>query len=198
MENKRIRKILIFFLVVNLIILLFAIISVINKEKDETKISNSNKKYIDNKSEIEEKKKGFKNIEILYKNYKGEIPKSNISDKIEIVANQYFNILFENIIKKNKDVAEYFNKNKKSIKNRFGITNLEDFRSLIEQLQKLNCSVKDYYSYEVLENSFSQEENYTKCILVYTYNNGQEIKFDLYIKNTTLDENMKYIFIPKK
>ena len=40
MENKRIRKILIFFLVVNLIILLFAIISVINKEKDETKISN--------------------------------------------------------------------------------------------------------------------------------------------------------------
>ena len=60
MENKRIRKILIFFLVVNLIILLFAIISVINKEKDETKISNYNKKYIDNKSEIEEKKKGFK------------------------------------------------------------------------------------------------------------------------------------------
>ena len=115
MENKRIRKILIFFLVVNLIILLFAIISVINKEKDETKISNSNKKYIDNKSEIEEKKKGFKNIEILYKNYKGEIPKSNISDKIEIVANQYFNILFENIIKKNKDVAEYFNKNKNNI-----------------------------------------------------------------------------------
>ena len=42
MENKRIRKILIFFLVVNLIILLFAIIIVINKD-----------------------------IEILYKNYKG-------------------------------------------------------------------------------------------------------------------------------
>lgn len=197
MGDKRIRNILIFFLVVNLIILLFAIISVINKEY-KTIISDSNKKYIDNKIEKEENKKGFKNIEELYKNYKGEIPKSDISDKIKIVVDQYFNILYENIIKENKDVVEYFNKNKESIKNRFGITDVEDFRNLIEQLQKLNCSVKDYYSYEVLDNSFSQDGNYTKCVLVYTYNNGQEIKFDLYIKNTTLNEDVRYIFIPKK
>lgn len=197
MGDKRIRNILIFFLVVNLIILLFAIISVINKEY-KTIISDSNKKYIDNKIEKEENKKGFKNIEELYKNYKGEIPKSDISDKIKIVVDQYFNILYENIIKENKDVVEYFNKNKESIKNRFGITDVEDFRNLIEQLQKLNCSVKDYYSYEVLDNSFSQDGNYTKCVLVYTYNNGQEIKFDFYIKNTTLNEDVRYIFIPKK
>lgn len=196
MNNKRIRIILIVFLVINLIIL-FIMIGVNIKGKKKTELLNNEIEYREN--ELKSKGKvGFKDIKILYQNYKGEIAKTDISNRIEVVVNQYFKILFKNVIEKNKDITEYFNQNKRSIKNRFGITDVEDFKKLIRQIQKLNCSVSEYNSYEVLEDSFIQQGDYTKCILIYTYSNKQEIKFDLYIRNTISEEELEYIFIPKE
>lgn len=196
MNNKRIRLILIIFLVINLIVL-FVMIGVSSKEKKKTELLNHETEYRENESRSEEIV-GFKDITTLYQNYKGEIAKTDISERIEVVVSQYFKILFKNVIEKNKDITEYFNENKPSIINRFGITNVEDFKNLIRQIQKLNCSVSDYNSYEILKDSFSQEGDYTKCTLIYTYSNKQQIKFDLYIKNTVSDEGLEYIFIPKE
>ncbi len=196
MNNKRIRIILIVFLVINLIIL-FIMIGVNIKGKKKTELLNNEIEYRENESKSKGKV-GFKDIKILYQNYKGEIAKTDISNRIEVVVNQYFKILFKNVIEKNKDIIEYFNQNKRSIRNRFGITDVEDFKKLIRQIQKLNCSVSEYNSYEVLEDSFIQQGDYTKCILIYTYSNKQEIKFDLYIRNTISEEELEYIFIPKE
>lgn len=197
MNNKKIRLILIIFLVINLIVL-FVIIGIMSKEKKKIDSSNSETEYRENGTKSERESRGFKDITVLYQNYKGELAKTNISEKIEVVVNQYFKILFKNVIEKNKDITEYFNENKESIRNRFGITNVEDFKNLIRQIQKLNCSVSDCNSYEVLKDSFLQEGDYTKCTLIYTYSNKQQIKFDLYIKNTISDGGLEYIFIPKE
>lgn len=198
MDSKKIRIILIIFIVIN-IIALFTIISVINNSNREKENQNLAQNVTDATETTSDGKEveGFKNVSVLYQNYKGYIPKSEIAGKIEKVVDQYFPIIYKHMIENKESREEYFNKYKASIKNRFGITESNDFNKLVEEIGKINCDISDYISYELLEDSFEIEGNYTKAKLIYTYSNGQKIQLDLYILNDESDTELEYKFIPE-
>lgn len=195
MNTKRLRTILIILIMVN-IIGLFVIISVINKE-NKAEETNTNNVYTGDMTSDGEVREGFVNVSSLYKNYKGSIAKSEIASKIETIVTQYFPIMQAKVIDAKIDTATYFNENKAAIKNRFGITTAEDFDKLIGEIGKINCELDDYKSYELLEDSFRVDGNYTKCTLVYKYPNGQEIKLDFFIINEESETEVKYKVMSK-
>ena len=51
--------------------------------------------------------------------------------------------------------------------------------------------------YELLEDSFKTDGNYTKATLVYTYSNGQKIELDMYMLNEESETEDEFKFIPK-
>ena len=114
-----------------------------------------------------------------------------------MLVDQYFPIIHSQIIENGEDRETYFNTYTEAIKNRFGITEFSDFDRLVEEVGKINCNLSDYISYELLEDSFEIEGNYTKATLVYTYSNGQTITLDLYILNEESDTELEYRFIPQ-
>ena len=195
MSSKKLRTILIILILVN-IIGLFVIISVINSEKKAKEAEMSNVYKGDYTSDGQQKE-GFINVSSLYKNYKGCIAKSEIANRFEIAVTQYFPIMKEKVIDTKINTAVYFNENRAAIRNRFGIVSSEDFDKLIGEIGKINCALEDYKSYELLEDSFRIDGNYTKCTLVYKYPNGQEINLDFYIINEESDTEVKYKIMSK-
>ncbi len=191
MDSKKVRKILIVCIVINLIVL-FAIISVINKkdknQKAEISKSQANTQNIE--TEV------FKSKTVLYKNYKGGLAKADIIERINLVVDQYFPILKKEL--EGKNVEEYYKSRTAAIKKRFGITKYEDFKKLAEQVRKINCPLDKYISSEIKEDSFKVKDNYTVATLVYTYENKQTIELDFYmINDVSNDQDIKYVMLPR-
>lgn len=192
MSSKKLRIILIIFIILN-IIASFIIIRVIKlDDKKQNTIQIKGSSIMSNGAQRE----GFKNVEVLYRNYRGEIPKVEIASRVERIALQYFPIIKNQLEDEDISVYNYFENNKASIKNRFGITEEEKFKTLVERIKEINCNIEDCKSYQVLEDSFTNDGIYTKCTLVYTYSNNQEIKLDLYINNSSSSSELEYKINP--
>lgn len=199
MDNKKIRIVLIIFIIINIVAML-TLINLINKKNREQDKKLSMENSVQNEIEMTsdgKKVEGLINSASLYQKYKGYIPKSEIADKIKVLADQYFPIIYKQVIESGTSKEEYYNKYQASIQNRFGITNYEDFNKLVGEIGKINCNISDYISYELLEDSFRTEGNYTKATLVYTYSNGQKIELDMYMLNEESETEDEYKFIPR-
>lgn len=192
MNSKNIRTILIIFIIIN-IIAFFTIIRVINKEETKEDTEQVIDEDVMSNGELRD---GFKNVETLYKNYRGYIPKSEIAYRIEKMGLQYFPILKKQMKNNNMSPEEYFEKNKVVIKNRFGITKKEKFIKLVKKLNEITCNIDDCESYQIEEDSFTNDGIYTKCTLVYTYSNKQEMKLDFYINNSNSNSEIEYKIDP--
>lgn len=194
MKVKKIRVVLVLLILINIIVL-FTVIGLMKSQNDGE--SENVSQGTSEATNTGETKEGFKNVATLYQNYKGAIPKSEIAKKIETIIEQYFPILYDQVIANNIDETEYFTAHEVVIKNRFGITDVEDFSNLITQIRKISCNVDDYVSYELLEDSFEDDGEYTKATLIYTYTNGQSMELNFYIKDTNDDtDDVKYMLIP--
>ena len=183
MNGRKVRILLIIFVILN-IVAMIAIINLTNKKNKEIeeRIARQNNVQVEIEKTSDGKKvEGFKNPEVLYRNYRGYIPKTEIAEKIKTIVDQYFPIIYKDVIEKSTNVEEYYKKYQASIKNRYGITNVKDFEKLVGEVGKINCNISDYISYELLEDSFKTDGNYTKATLVYTYSNGQSINLDIYM-----------------
>jgi len=172
---------------------MITIIRVINKDSEVSPQKEiSSEKLMTNG----EKRIGFKNIELLYKEYRGEIPKNEIAARIEKIALQYIPILKNKAIDEEISIEDYYKENSAVIRNRFGITDIEKFKRLVDKIKTITCDINDCKSYEIQENSFTKEDMYTKCTVVYTYSNNQEIKLDFYINNSNSDSEIEYKIDP--
>ena len=197
MDSKKVRIVLIILIILN-IIAMITLINLINKKNKEEKLAGNNN--VQNEVEMTsdgKKVEGLKNVQALYQNYKGYIPKTEIAEKIKTIVDQYFPIIYKDVIEKSTNVEEYYKKYQASIKNRYGITNVKDFEKLVGEVGKINCNISDYISYELLEDSFKTDGNYTKATLVYTYSNGQKIELDMYMLNEESETEDEFKFIPK-
>lgn len=199
MNSRKVRILLIIFVILN-IVAMIAIINLTNQKNKEIeeRIARQNNVQVEIEKTSDGKKvEGFKNPEVLYRNYRGYIPKTEITEKIKIIVDQYFPILYKDVVESSVNTEEYFNKYKASIKNRFGITDFETFSKLVGEVGKINCDISDYISYELIEDSFVTDGEYTKATLVYTYSNGQSINLDIYMLNEESDTEVEYKIIPR-
>ena len=96
---------------------------------------------------------------------------------------KYIHLLAEKFQKSNsKDIENYFSANTHVIKNKTGITTLEEFEKFLEK-------INDFSSDAILEKSEFMidekvvNEDYTICPISFSYDNGSQLVFDLYISN---------------
>lgn len=85
-----------------------------------------------------------------------------------------------------KDIEKYYKSNKKIIKIELGFSNINEFKTFIKTIQKLQGDKLNFEKYRILRTTVLDENNETSAYLGITYSNNEEI-----VINTKLSNEVK-------
>lgn len=138
------------------------------------------------------------NFSTFYLKYKGQQVKSDLFKKLYKFINVDIVNLYNNKenLKNDLLVEQYYNDNKKQIRNDFGITNINDFQNLILSIQKFSNSNIEYERSVLEKESYTDDEKNVNFILNVKYKNEESIKFRVYFSKILNSSEPLIKFIP--
>lgn len=191
---KKIRILLICIIVINIILLIGLAVYNANKNSDNngtssveyttTSIEINGKLLPENYSQFEKVYNNEENSEKLYKalyDYVRSISKLNSKVK-EMSA---------------EELVKFYNENKKSITNRFYVSNAKEFTSLVENLK--NAYKGEQYNHKTVilyPDTYKKYDTYVTCNIDIVLNNDSVLKYQVKIEDS--NDSVKISIIPVK
>lgn len=179
--KKIISKILLI-LVILLVILIFAFttVNIVNKNRFKDKSVHE----LDNVL-------GYTNS--LIDVYKGKIPASKISNKIQIVFETYLPSISDKIIGKTENnLEEYYDEDSERIKMNLGIYKKEEFVQFAKDIQKIESQLSDFTKLTYIEDSYQNIDDKEILLVSIIYKNGKELRCKVQIQEKDANINLKF------
>lgn len=184
---KNIKNIVILFLIINsilLIYLLFFLEPVKTYTLEELMEQNYNGVYEGEIIIEEDTEIYFDNIKYLIEQYTGDIGVYNLTRQIgNLVYKDFKQLYIETSGMNNNEITNYFNKNKKDIALKTGITTSDIFAKLINKLQIYKDGTLEYENSKIIENTVQVGDKYTTFDFQIDYSNGKSLEFKIYFSN---------------
>ena len=175
-ENKRIFLVLFSICLVILVILVI----ILNNQKRQT--GKPLTPYIDPKEDNVLNLSGFG---VFFERYEGHLTSAKVAKKLDEITTKKLPETFDIVIKLNEEeFKNYFEKNKESIRNNFGIESVEELNTFIKKLNETGLDLKTWYRLDVLKDTFvnrSEKNNYAYVEYEVSFKNDQKIRFSLYL-----------------
>lgn len=198
MKRKKRLKIIIFILLIIMVILLVNLISYLNKRKESAGRYSSEElemieENIDNYLSDKITPKG---ISKLYGNYKGENDLNDIYRSIYKFVN-YLPILANKVDYNSVDsIKNYYDANRSEIKDIFGISNLEEFTKLIENLNEIEYKGQKFIDSQIDSTTFKNEKSYFSFDIKFNFEKiEKEFKIKLNFSNHKYIQPLVYYSI---
>ena len=200
---KKIRIILIFLIIINILIMGYLIVSPGVKTFDYTSYAKEQyekKMNITNDTQIPVANKlVLENMDIIMKNYSGEVEAGYINQRIRNLTQGELLEFYNKTKGLNVyELSQYLEKNNQDIGNKLGITDINDFINFVQKIQIYKNSNLVFEKAQVVENSYQKatgEDTYDTFKIQLNYTNGQTLLFNVLFSN--YDHIDKPIFIIK-
>lgn len=194
--NKKIKLILIIFIILNLIMLgvLTSLILLTNKQKEEEQFQDSNNVTAKQIDEYHGRIYA-KNIAKLMYSYKGDIDLNYFYEMTYKLVN-YLPDLSEVVSNYSEEqLRSYFKQNQDQVKANTGITTFDTFKTLTNKIKSINGS-SEYKEATIDISSYKDNGDYVQFLLTVIYQDGNEINFTAHLTNKYNKENPSVVFYP--
>lgn len=178
-KRKNIKKI-IFILIILFIILLILLVLLKRKEKAPTAEFDGSKFERTETIYLQDKIIPQGTYE-LTTNYKGNVVKDTFYNALKNTVNYFGKVCEE--VQYGNDYEKIFSENKEQIKEYLGIEKLEDFKKVCEVFKEKSIQHTAYSYCKIVENTFEVEGIYTKFDMIFYYEDGTEIEFQIGLLN---------------
>lgn len=189
--NRKIKNIIIVFILF-LIILILLLIFLQNQKNKMDKIEEK-LAYINSDEWNDET---YPNgMPKLFRTYKGKLTAQNMGKSIyyfttEVIPS-YYSKLKEGT---NDEISSYYQSNSGIIEIDTGINNKQDFQQLILSIQKLQANELILDSFKIDKDNIKSSGNYTDAILYITYEESDEIGFNVRIYNNLKENSSSLVY----
>lgn len=121
----------------------------------------------------------------LYRSYSGSLTAKNMGKSIYYVTTKVIPKYYTELKSATEaEIAEYYNKYAKIINIDIGIGKQQDFVDLIKSIQNLSADELKFESFRIDKEKISKKNSYTEAVLYITYQNNEEIGFNVRIYNS--------------
>ncbi len=129
----------------------------------------------------------FSGMSIFAENYTGEFETKEITAKLQEVVKKDVPELYENIRKLDeKEIKKYYNDNKMSIKNKFGIQSEEEFINFSNKISQTKIKLNTWDKVKIKKETFlsqSDKTNYAFVELDIVFESEERMSFSMYVAN---------------
>lgn len=194
--NKKIKVILIIFIILNLIMLgvLTSLILLTNKQKEKEANEGSNNVTA---QQIDEYHGRIypKNIAKLMYSYKGNVDINYFYEMSYKLVNYLpdLSTIISNYSE--EQLRQYFSQNQAQVRENTGITDFSTFRTLANKIKNINKNSK-YKEATIDIPSYKDNGDYVEFLLTVIYQDGNEINFTVHLTNKYNKENSSIVFNP--
>lgn len=135
-------------------------------------------------------------IGVFSEKYDGYLESKEIITILENITKQDLPELYKDINRYNDSKLEkYYKKNESMIKDKFGKTNIDEFKEFAKKLQKVTVKLNDWYSLKIDKDSFVEDSDKKSYVYVeydVKFENGEIQRFSIYISKIRA-QNPSYI-----
>ena len=183
-KKSKIKKILIILFVV-IVILVALLLILLNKSTEETDIIAEKLDYINNDDEWDDETIYPDYAAALGRSYEGDWTVKSIGKSMYYVATEVFPEYYQDLkTASESEITQYYEENEENIYINLAIEKESVFIKLIEELQELSGDSITWESFRIDLDSIKVGSSYTKAVLYITYENNEEIAFNIKINNT--------------
>lgn len=194
--NKKIKVILIIFIILNLIMLgvLTALILLTNNKKEEEQLEALNDITA---QQIDEYHGRIypKNFSKLLYSYKGDIDLNYFYEITYKLVNYLPDLSAVISNYSEEQLKSYFKQNQDQIKENTGITTFDTFKLLSDKIKNMNGN-SEYKEATIDITSYNDNGDYVQFLLEVVYQDDNEIDFTVHLTNKYSKENPSIIFNP--
>lgn len=196
MKNKKLFNIIVALFI--LLIILSIILAITKKYVANNKIPDD-LEFINGDVEDESDKYEYPYMAyMLFIEYEGKLKPDDIVKSIFTVSNEVIPNYYK-ILKKSSDseIINYYEQNQESIAETLGIEQ-EEFINIVKEIKKLNMDELVFESYRIDSERIEEVSNAIETILYITYENSQEIGFNVKIYNDIQEDKSSVVYTVMK
>lgn len=194
MKNKTLFRLLLI-VIIFILILCIILINIKNKQKNE-ETEKAPQKEQEVIIPLDENVIIPKNSYLFFGKYvKGEVESQDIYNTIYYFANTIIPKYYTDLKGKDeKQVVEYYEKNKEDIHKLMEFENKEEFVKFIKEINAMNEEKITLKQIEFLENKIVPHKDYTLAELKFEYNSSLNFKIKVYKKVQKLNRNIIFYY----
>ena len=187
-KKSKVKNILIV-LFVMLIILVIMLLILLNQSSSTNNEALEKLNYINDVDEWDDETIYPDYAAALGRSYEGDLAIKSMGKSMYYVATEVFPLYYQELKDSSYDeIIQYFEENEKLIYVNLAIGNETTFVKLIQELQDLSGDSIVWSEYRIDLDSIKVGSNYTKAVLYITYENNDEISFNLKINNKVSED----------
>lgn len=143
---------------------------------------------------------GFSGVSVFSEKYTGDFESKDITAKLQEVVKEDIPKLYENIKKLDEnEMKKYYNDNKTSIKNKFGIQTEEEFMNFSNKIRQTKIKLNTWDKVKIKSGTFvdkSDKTNYVYVEFDVVFESEERMSFSMYVANRKL-MSPQFIFAAK-